>query len=137
MTFEDALAQQPTWLGIWLNILLFGAFILPIALFIWRETRITAIITLLASGCAAMAIIRLYGEMGYVRLLGLPHVIIWTPLVVYLIAKSLHASTGVWPRRVLWAISATILVSLAFDYVDVLRYMLGDRMPTILPPSAL
>lgn len=38
MTFQDATAQLPTWVQIWLNILLLGAFILPFSLFIWKQT---------------------------------------------------------------------------------------------------
>ena len=32
-----------------------------------------------------------------------------------------------WSRRVLWAVLAVFVVSLAFDYVDVVRYVLGER----------
>jgi len=32
VSFEQAVALQPAWVGIWLNILLLGAFVLPVAL---------------------------------------------------------------------------------------------------------
>jgi hypothetical protein len=137
MTFNEALAQQPTWVGIWLNVLLIGAFILPFSLLIWRETRITAAIALVLSGLAAGAIVWLYGQMGYVKLLGLPHIVFWTPLVVLLIKKARQSNVPVWPSRILLAVAATMLISLVFDYVDVVRYLLGDRIPTILPPGLL
>ena len=36
MTFQDATLQLPTWVQLWLNVLLLGAFILPFAFFIWK-----------------------------------------------------------------------------------------------------
>jgi hypothetical protein len=69
--------------------------------------------------------------MGYVKLLGLPHVLIWTPLVFFLLAQARKADMPVWPRRVIWVIVGTIVVSLVFDYVDVARYLLGARTPQV------
>ena len=42
------------------------------------------------------------------------------------------------PWQVRWAVNVlmlTILVSLAFDYVDAIRYMMGERAPLNLPTS--
>ncbi|MDA8746792.1 hypothetical protein N9M66_01125 [Litoreibacter sp.] len=135
MTFNEAMAQQPAWVGIWLNVLLLGAFILPLALLIWKQSRKAGLMTLATSLIAGFAIDRLYYAMGYVRLLGLPHVLLWTPLVVFLYSQSKRADMPVWPSRIIWAVIATLLISLAFDYVDVIRYGLGERTPTILPPQ--
>ncbi len=64
---------------------------------------------------------------GYNRLLGLSHVLCWTPLLVYLIPRlrtSNHNSPfGIWLRVLI----ATNGVSLVVDYLDVARYALGDR----------
>jgi hypothetical protein len=38
-----------------------------------------------------------------------------------------------WPRRIIAVVLATIAVSLAFDYVDALRYLLGERTPLARP----
>jgi hypothetical protein len=88
MTFQDATLQLPTWVQLWLNVFLFSAFILPFALFIWKQTRIAAVLTLLASGIASFSIFTMYDSLGMVRLLGLPHVILWTPLTIYLFTLS-------------------------------------------------
>ncbi len=129
MTFNEAMALQPAWVGIWLNVLLLGAFIMPLALFIWRETRLTALITLIASILAAVSINLMYMQMGYVKLLGLPHLILWGPLVFYYLAQFRRADLPIWPRRIMWFILIVIAISLAFDVFDVLRYILGDRTP--------
>ena len=131
MTFQEATAQLPTWVQIWLNILLLGAFILPLTLLIWKQTRVTAIITLLASGLAAFAIMSMYDKIGLVRLLGLPHIILWTPLVIYLIKQYQRADMPSAPKWIIRIISATIVISLVFDYYDVIRYFLGDTAPIV------
>ena len=131
MTLQEAIAAQPTWVVIWTNWLLFGAFVMPLVLLIWRESRFTGIVTALASVLSATAIDWMFGAMGYVKLLGLPHVLIWTPLVFFLLAQARKADMPVWPRRVIWVIAGTIVVSLVFDYVDVARYLLGARTPQV------
>lgn len=129
MSFAEAIALQPTWVGLWLNWLLFGAFILPLALLIWRSTRMAALLTLAAGIIAGISINWMYSRLGYVKLLGLPHIILWGPLVVYLISRMRRKDIPKWPWRILFVIVATLLVSLAFDVVDVARYALGERTP--------
>ena len=131
MTFEEATALQPAWVGIWLNILLFGAFILPVALLFWKESRITGIVTLVSSALSAAGVIWIFNELGYVKLMGLSHIIFWTPLVFFLFSRSRQPEMPIWPRRILWFVMATIVISLAFDYVDVARYFLGEREPFV------
>jgi hypothetical protein len=69
----------------------------------------------------------LYELNGYNRLLGLSHVIFWTPLVLWLFRRRAALREprpfGVWVVLLV----ATNSVSLVIDYVDVLRYLLGDR----------
>jgi hypothetical protein len=133
MTFDQAIAQQPAWVGYWLNWLLFGAFILPLALLIWRQSRIAAIATIVTSITGAFGVNWLFGWMGYVKLLGLPHIVLWTPLAYYLFVQIKRDDMPAWPKRIIVVVLATILISLAFDYADVLRYALGERMPFAKP----
>jgi len=132
MTFQEAMAQQPQWVQLWLNVLLLGTFILPAALLIWRQTRLTGIVTLIVSLTAGFGVMWLYNRMGYVRLLGLPHVLLWTPLVIYLIGQFQQDRIPQIPKTLLGCIIATLLISLAFDCVDVIRYALGERTPATL-----
>lgn len=127
MTFGEAIALQPVWVQFWLNILGVGAFIVPVSFLIWRQSRIAGIVTLVTVMLAGGAIFWMYSQMGYVRLLGLPHVVLWTPLAVYLWRQIRRADMPVWPRRLMGATLAVIVVSLVFDYVDVARWVLGER----------
>ena len=61
----------------------------------------------------------------------LPHIVIWTPLAIYLYRRRKHF-VNPWPVRwTVTALMATIVVSLGFDYVDILRYLLGERAPLV------
>lgn len=135
MTFEEAIAAQPTWVGLWVWWLVIGVFILPLGLFAWRRTWIPGAITLVAALLGGAGVSLMYERMGYVRLLGLPHVVVWTPLALYHIHLLRQADIPVWPKRIIAVVLGTILISLAFDYVDVARYVLGERTPTALPPG--
>ena len=136
MTIEEAIAQQPEWVGLWLKWLFFGVFILPLALLIWRQSRIAGIATVLSSVVAAIGVGWLFDQLGYVKLLGLPHIILWTPLVIYLIWQLRRADMPKWPRWIMAVVVVTILISLAFDYADVLRYLLGETQPFASPAAS-
>lgn len=127
MTLQEAIAAQPMWVQIWVNILFLGAFVLPLALLIWPASRRAAIVTVLASALAAAGIFWMFGKFGYVRLLGLPHVLIWTPIMIFLWGQSKRPDMPGKARIVMMIIMAVITVSLVFDYIDVARYILGDR----------
>lgn len=130
MTLSEAIAQQPQWVQYWLYVLLFGILVLPLALLIWKQTRLTAVITIAASFIAGFGVSWIYDQLGYVKLLGLPHIIVWTPLVLYLYGQIKREDMPVWPKRIMMAILAVFLVSLMFDYVDVARYVLSERAPS-------
>jgi hypothetical protein len=133
MTFQDAVAQQQQWVQLWLNWMLVGIFILPLALLIWRQTRITALVTLAGVLIAGFGTNWIFNQLGYVKMLGLPHVIVWTPLAYYLYLQIKRADMPKWPRWIMMVILATILISLAFDYTDTIRYILGERTPLAKP----
>lgn len=126
MTFNEALATLPQWVQLWLNILLLGAFIAPLALLIWRETRLAGAIALASSAIGALIITQLYNAMGLVKLLGIGH-IFWVPVVIYLVTIMRRRDL---PRLAFWItgfVALTMTISLIFDTVDVVRYLAGDR----------
>lgn len=136
MTLVEAMAAHgPSWLGLWLNVLMLGGFILPLALFIWKPTRMTALYCLIAGVLNAVGVGWMYEQMGYVKLLGLPHVLFWTPLAIHLWIKMRAVEVPKIPRIIIGIILAVIVVSLAFDYTDVVRYLLGERTPLAMPAA--
>ncbi len=84
----------------------------------------------LALVCMMIAFIIMWGiyvKKGFVRLLGLGHLIAWTPLVVWY--TQVVGNTAGWFQY--WLISAITVngLSLVIDFVDVVRYSLGDKQP--------
>lgn len=129
MTLQEAIAAQAPWIGIWTNFLLFCAIGLPLLLLIWPQARVAGMLTALGTVLSGVAMNWLFETLGYVKLLGLPHIIVWGPLVVFLLSQVRRADMPVWPRRIMWVIIAALSVSLVFDVVDVARYVLGERVP--------
>ncbi|MEK7264525.1 MAG: hypothetical protein AAB227_00370 [Pseudomonadota bacterium] len=122
--FQADIATAPLWVQYWLvflSVVLMLAF--PFAV-VRSEARWAALVVVLTFP----AMIALHSAIGYVRLLGIVHVVLWTPFIIYL-----------WRRRAQWRVKetisgkwiallfATMIVSLAFDYSDVARWLLGER----------
>jgi hypothetical protein len=71
----------------------------------------------------------MYWLIGYVRLLGLSHVLWWTPLFAWLLPLLRTERPAGRFRIWVYLLVASDLASLAIDYVDVFRYLAGDREP--------
>ena len=69
----------------------------------------------------------IYAQKGFVRLLGVGHLIAWTPQMVFY-TQSVGNTAGLFQY---WIISVLVLngICLVIDFVDVVRYSLGDRQP--------
>ncbi len=135
MSMQDAMALQPLWLRLWLNWMMIGAFVLPLGLLIWRQTRLAALFILASDILAALGTGWLYNKLGYVKLLGLPHLLFWTPLAIYLFIRLRRGDLPKYASWIMMITLATIVISLAFDYTDVLRYAFGNRTALALPPA--
>ena len=122
-------------------------FLQPVAVVLWAFWMVAVIIVapivmriygsgrrdrLIVSAVTVIVIILMplwHAQIGYVRLIGLPHILVWTPLAVYLYSRRKHLAS---PWQVRWTIVVlmlTIVVSLGFDCVDTIRYILGERAP--------
>lgn len=119
-----AIMMQPLWLQAWIGWLVLVN-ILGAVIFVRRPEARWVLIAMAGN---AVFMNWLFAEYGYQRILGLAHVVFWTPLLAYL-----------WLRRRQWALQslggkwiavlfATNLVSLVIDYIDVARYLAGERL---------
>jgi hypothetical protein len=127
MSFEEAIATQPSWVRWWLNwmgIVIIGSIVI---LLISKITRRDSIIILATSVIVFLCMTWLYQEIGYVRLLGIVHVVIWTPLAIYFWQRLKNPAIVAPFRQVISVFLVTIVVSLLLDYADVVRYLLGER----------
>ena len=119
--FMADVEKQPLWVQIWLNIL--GPVNFAAIFFVFKSRL--AWIVLAAIALSFIGIMYLYAEFGYVRLLGLPHIVFWTPMLVYF-WKAVPRLEPSWFKKYLYVVMGTNFISLLFDYVDVARYFLGS-----------
>ena len=118
--FMAEVEKQPQWVQIWLNIL--GPVNFAAIFFVFKSRL--AWIVLGAIILSFFGIMFLYSQYGYVRLLGLPHIIFWTPMLLYF-WKAVPALEPSLVKKYLYLVMGTNFISLLFDYVDVARYFLG------------
>ena len=122
--FQAEINAGPAWVAIWVNVM--GAILLLSIPFSF--IRLSARWVLLAVIAGGTATVALYSQFGYERILGLGHVVFWTPALLYLLSirkgwRVRETITGKWIALA----ALTMAVSLAFDYTDVARWLLGDR----------
>ena len=123
MSLHEHMMASPTWVVIWMGIMgLLHIVALPLAIKDWRP-RIMVIVMMVN----LVFMNGLLYKFGYTRILGLSHVIFWTPLLAYLWKTRNKNPERKWTGRFVKLSIAIIIVSLLFDYTDVVRYMLGDR----------
>ena len=123
MTLNDQMMTSPAWVVIWIGIMsgvMFAA--IPFAMKDWRARF--AVIAMIGN---VIVINLLFERFGYTRILGLAHVIFWTPLLVYFWKTRNDHPKRVWTGRWVKLTMVITFVSLLFDYSDVARYLLGDR----------
>lgn len=125
--FEEALSTQPQWVQIWVQFLGAVIVITAVTLLFSKATRRDAVVIILSTICVYVAMLWAFQQFGFVRLLGAVHVVFWTPLAIYLYRRLRDPAIGTPFRQIIWLFLAAIIVSLAFDYADVIRYALGER----------
>ena len=127
---NEAIATEPIWLQAWVMVLV----VTNLAALVFaagREAgrwRVRPEPLAIAASFVAAAIFMgwLYERVGYVRLLGLAHVVFWGPAWIWIFARrrAIGART-IFGRylRVYLVIAGT---SLAIDALDVVRFLAGD-----------
>ena len=123
MTMNEHMLSQPVWVVLWIAILVCIHIVaVPLAFKDWRP-RVMVVVMLLNM----VFMSALFSKFGYTRILGLSHVIFWTPLLAYLWKSRNAYPERVWIGRFVKASMLIIFISLLFDYVDVIRYVSGDH----------
>jgi len=126
--FNEAMfALANGWMIAWLYWMSFAITVTPLVLIFSKATRIDAVIVFLTNMAMFVGMSWIYDQMGYVRLMGIVHVILWTPLLIYLVRRARNAELPLLCRIAMWMFAATLAVSLVFDYTDTIRYLLGER----------
>ncbi len=116
--------ELPMWLQAWIYWMML---LNTAALFFLRSTEGRVVLAVWI--CNGITMSLMYEMYGYVRLLGLSHVIWWTPLVIYLFRRRKAFPAGAVATW-LWVLMLTNSASLVIDYIDVIRFFMGDVAET-------
>lgn len=121
--FLSAMQAGPVWVYYWV-VFMGAVFMLSIPFaFKNKQARIILMATLIFAPILMMV---LYAKFGYARILGLGHIVAWSP-ALYMLLKSRQD----WPpkttlaRKWLILTLAVMVISLVFDITDVARYVMG------------
>lgn len=134
MSLSEAITTQALWIQIWVGVIAVLNIATLAALLFGSDTRRDGITVGIAFIANYLLMNWLYGQFGYVRLLGLSHILIWIPLTAYLVlALKGTTLTGI-ARRITQAFVLCMCISLVFDITDVTRWLMGDQA-SMLPPS--
>ncbi|MEM7768152.1 MAG: hypothetical protein AAF253_11790 [Pseudomonadota bacterium] len=121
----DMATYSPAWVGIWVNVM--GVVLLAGAV-VFSPFRVEARWVLLGTLLGMVGTLIAYSQVGYSRLLGIGHIVFWTPTLVYLISRRDRWRIGeTWSGKWLALAAVVFAISLAFDFVDLARWLLGER----------
>lgn len=124
MGLIDRIAEGPAWIYWWTRVIDASNWALVPFAFLDRRAH-WALTAWLAN---IIIILTLFGTFGYVRLLGLSHILVWTPLLYFLMRERRPFRDETWAGRYLYWFMAVISISLVFDYIDLARYLIGDTV---------
>ena len=122
---KTMLALPKPWLA-WIMLLMAVNVVIPL----YYLTTIEAQVILGAALIGAIIQAAIFSTKGFVRLLGIGH-ILWVPMVFWLLSRlDLAASDSFFQS---WLITVVFLntISLIIDATDVIRYWNGERDPQI------
>jgi len=122
--FSADIETSPQWVILWVRFLgLMMALSIPFA-FVNKEARLMVLV----AAVTMPLILWLYSIFGYQRILGLAHIVAWTPYVIYLWARRSHwRVTETFSGKYIALLFIVLCISLVMDYTDVFRYFLGER----------
>lgn len=77
---------------------------------------------------AMLVMLIIFSKFGFVRLLGIGHIIFWVPFLIVCSSKiSIWRQIDVNFRNWLILVSVINFISLLIDFIDVLRFYKGER----------
>ncbi len=121
MTLMLEILKEPLWLQGWIGWLLM---VNMGGLAFWKVREARIIFWIFTANAIFLAI--LCEINGYNKLLGISHIIFWTPMLIWLARKlsGFNRASGFGKWIVVLIVTDTL--SLIVDFADVIRYILGE-----------
>ena len=126
MNFMKAMLKLPRPWVVWVGLLMTVNMLAPLFFMTTLEGKVVLGTMMASAGCMTY----IFAQKGFVRLLGLGHVL-WIPLILWLLGRVDIATPDTGLEA--WVFTVIILngLSLVIDTVDVVRYLRGERQPTV------
>ncbi|SFN34313.1 hypothetical protein SAMN04487859_10117 [Roseovarius lutimaris] len=116
--------RMPLWVQLWVALIL-----VPVnaaSLLFWGAPM-GAWVAILAVGAMLLNGVIMLVERGFSKMMALPHVMIWTPLVVLILWLLSWGDLTQGYARYLVILLVVDLISLALDYADTVKWLRGER----------
>jgi len=116
--------RMPLWVQLWVALIL-----VPVnaaSLLFWGAPM-GAWVAILAVGAMLLNGVIMLVERGFSKMMALPHVMIWTPLVVLILWLLSWGDLTQGYARYLVILLMVDLISLALDYADTVKWLRGER----------
>lgn len=83
---------------------------------------------LLAMIGSMIVMLAIYYKYGFVRLLGLGHILFWVPFVIWNLARLSEPSALISDFKI-WLVAVSVVnsLSLLLDFADVIRFFKGEK----------
>lgn len=126
LRFTEHIWRMPIHWRLWVAVLFLTN--MGALLFVPRPEALVVLLGLFAGAVFQNVI---FARLGFVRLLGLGH-FHWFAMVAWLVVRLDSISGETWFHHWVLAVVIACALSLVIDTIDVVRYLLGDRGPTIV-----
>jgi len=130
MDLNAAIAAQEPWLQAWVMMLVIANLLAVLFIVSKEESGFKfhpdALAILAGFIGAAIFMTWLHEQYGYVRLLGLAHLVFWLPVYVWVLSRYRRQQYGGWFQRYITLYLVIAGISLLVDVIDVIRYFLGQ-----------
>lgn len=129
-TLGDAIGTEPMWLQVWVMIMVL-AHLAALLFLVGREQqkwrfRPEPLAIVLSFVVAAVLMSWLYERVGYVRLLGLAHLVAWGPVYAWILLSRQRFPMATAYGKYIHLYLLVAGISLVIDAIDVVRYLAGD-----------
>ncbi len=116
--------RLPLWVQLWVALIL-----VPVnaASLVFWGAPMGAWLAVMAIGAMLLNWVIMLVERGFSKMMALPHVLIWTPLVVLILWLLAKGDIAPGYARYLMVLLAVDLFSLALDYADTVKWLKGER----------
>ncbi len=116
--------RLPLWVQIWVALILVPVNAASLA---FSAAPMGAWVAIMAVGAMLLNGMIMLVERGFSKMMALPHVVIWTPLVVLILWLLAQGDLAPGYASYLMLLLGIDLFSLALDYSDTVKWLRGDR----------